>query len=314
VLSTSDRLKALRTQLASASAVYGAEHPDVLRLQREIAGLEKEAGDIDSGNDLVRQLTEAKGQLAQARNRYSSEHPDVRTLEKVVAAIEDAMRRSSQTAPSLRQAGSPDNPAYIQIQAQREAAVNERTALRSQREQLRARIADFENRLAEAPAVEQEYNALMRDLQGAQFKYQEVRQKEMAAQVSENLESEQKGERFTLIEPPLVPEEPSRPNRPLVLLLGLIASLAAALGVPVLLDALDGSVRGQRDLTRLVTAPPLAVIPWIRTDEEVQTHTQRRRWALLGGLLAGIVIIVLVHALYRPLDVLMAVLLRRIGI
>jgi polysaccharide biosynthesis transport protein len=314
VLGTPDRLKLLRMQLASASAVYGAEHPDVLRLQREIAGLEKEVGQVDSSQDLVRQLTETKSQLAQARNRYSSEHPDVRSLERVVAAIEDAMRRSSQTAPSLRQVESPDNPAFIQIQAQREAAVNEQAALRGQREQLRARIADYESRLSAAPAVEQEYNALMRDLQGAQFKYQEVRQKEMAALVSENLESEQKGERFTLIEPPLVPEQPSWPNRPLVLLLGLMASLAAAIGIPMLLEAVDGSVRGQRDLTRLVTAPPLAVIPWISTDEEVETDTRRRRWALLGGVLAVIVIIVLVHALYRPLDVILAVLLRRIGI
>lgn len=314
VLNTPDRLKVLRMQLASASAVYGAEHPDVLRLQREIAGLELEVGEIDSGNDLVRQLTETKSQLAQARNRYSADHPDVQKLERVVAAIEDTMRRSSRTAPSLRQADSPDNPAYIQIQAQREAAVNERTALQGQRGQVRARIADYENRLADAPTVEREYNALMRDLQGAQFKYQEVRQKEMAAQVAENLESEQKGERFTLIEPPLVPEEPSSPNRPLVLLFGLVASLAAALGIPMLLETLDGRVRGQRDLASLVSAPPLAVIPWIKTDEESQMYKRRRRWASAGGFMACIVILLLVHTLFRPLDVVLAVLLRRIGI
>jgi len=314
VLSTSDRLKVLRTQFASVSAIYGAEHPDVLRLQREIAGLEKEAGEMDTGNDLVRQLTEAKGQLAQARNRYSGDHPDVKRLERVVAAIEDAMRKSSQTAPSLRQAESPDNPAYIQIQAQREAAVNERTALLSQHGQLRARIADYEDRLAQAPAVEREFNALVRDLEGAQFKYQEVRQKQMAAEVAENLESEQKGERFTLIEPPLVPEEPSSPNRPLMFLLGLVVSIAAAIGIPMLLESLDGSVRGQRDLTSLVSAPPLAVIPWIRTDEEGQAQTRRRRWGLAAGLLACIVLLLLVHAMFRPLDVILALLLRRIGI
>jgi uncharacterized protein involved in exopolysaccharide biosynthesis len=39
VLSTTDLLKVLRTQLASASALYGPEHPDVVRLRREIGGL-----------------------------------------------------------------------------------------------------------------------------------------------------------------------------------------------------------------------------------------------------------------------------------
>jgi hypothetical protein len=132
--------------------------------------------------------------------------------------------------------------------------------------------------------------------------------------VAENMESEQKGERFTLIEPPLVPEEPSSPNRSLVLLLGLVLSLAAAIAIPMFLEALDARVRGQRDLTTLVSAPPLAVIPWITTDEEAGARKRRRIWMLAGGLLACIVAVVLVHAFLRPLDVIMALLLRRLGI
>src|SRR5262245_8740873 len=92
VMSTSDRLKSLRTQLASAAAVYGPEHPTVVRLKREVAGLEAEVGAADEGNELVRQLEDAKSKLASARNRYSPEHPDVVRLEKVVAAIEEAMK------------------------------------------------------------------------------------------------------------------------------------------------------------------------------------------------------------------------------
>lgn len=314
ILSTTDRLKLLRSQYASTAALYGPEHPDVVRLQREIAGLEKEVGTTDASNDLVRQLTEAKGQLAQARNRYSADHPDVVKLERVVAAIEIAMRNSSETAPSLREVESPDNPAYIQIRAQREAAKNERASLLRQREQLRARIADYETRLAEAPAVEREYSALLRDLQGAQIKYQEVRQKQMSAEVAENLETEQKGERFNLIEPPLVPEQPSRPNRPLVLVLGVVFSVTVAVLLPMLLETLDGRVRGHRDLTALVTAPPLAVIPWIRTAEELQVKRRRMYWALASLVLALLTALLLVHWAVKPLDVIWSVLMRRSGI
>lgn len=314
VLGSTDRLKLLRTQLASSAALYGAAHPDVRRLQREIAGLEQQAGENDIGNDLVRQLTEAKAGLAQARERYSASHPDVRRLERLVAAMEDAMRQSTRTAASLQRIENPDNPAYIQIKAQREAAMNERASLRGQQAELRSRIADFEQRLADSPSVEREYSVLLRDLQGAQMKYQEVRQKQMAAQVAENMETEQKGERFTLIEPPLVPEEPASPNRPLVLGLGLVLALGSAIGLPLLLESVDGRVRGRRDLLELVSVPPLAVIPWIRTEEEQIARRRHWRLGLATTAAAGVAGLLLLHLLWRPLDVVWIVLLRRFGL
>src|SRR5262249_8629726 len=51
ILSSADRLKTLRTELASLSAIYAPTHPDILRVQREIAGLEQQTeNDKDSAN------------------------------------------------------------------------------------------------------------------------------------------------------------------------------------------------------------------------------------------------------------------------
>jgi polysaccharide biosynthesis transport protein len=314
VLSTPQRLKALRTQLASATALYGPTHPDVVRLKREVSGLEREVGDTQSANDLVRQLNDAKSQLAQARTRYSPNHPDVQRLERIVAAIDAAMRQSSATSSSLEVIEKPDNPAYVEIKAQREGALNERASLRAQIAELRARGNDFESRLARAPAVEREYSALLREMEGAQLKYQEVRQKQMEAQLASNLEVEQKGERFTLIDPPLVPEEPVSPNVPLVFTLGVLLALASSFGLAMLLEQTDDSVRSRRDLESLLTVPPLAVVPRIDTDtDHALRRRNRQRW--LGACIGGIVgLLLLMHFLWRPLDVVWQVLLRRLGL
>ena len=48
----------------------------------------------------------------------------------------------------------------------------------------------------------------MRDHETAQKKYDEIRAKEMTAQVAESLEDDQKAERFSLLEPPLFPDKP----------------------------------------------------------------------------------------------------------
>ena len=84
VLSPSDRLKVLKSDYARASAIYAPDHPDVTRMKREIDGLEREVGKVETGNDLARQLREAQGQLAQAREKYAPDHPDVQQLERLV--------------------------------------------------------------------------------------------------------------------------------------------------------------------------------------------------------------------------------------
>jgi uncharacterized protein involved in exopolysaccharide biosynthesis len=312
MLSSEDRLKYLKTQLASARSLYEPDHPDVIRLTREVAGLERELGGQNAGNELVRQLQETRKQLGQARARYSAEHPDVRRLERLVDAMEDAMRRAGQTATPTVSTAKPDNPAFIQLRAQKDAVTTERAALARQRDQLRARVSDLTSRMSAAPGVEREYSALARDLQGAQLKYQEVRQKQMAAQLAQNLETEQKGERFTLIEPPLVPEQPATPNRALILVLGSLLSVAAAIAFAMLVESVDGRVRGSRDLAGIVGVPPLAVIPWVELDEE--RKSRRGRWRIwLAAAAAGLLaLLALVHFLYRPLDVLWSVVLRRL--
>ncbi len=59
---------------------------------------------------------------------------------------------------------------------------------------------------AAAPYIERELALLTRDLDNALSKYHEIKAKEMQAQLAEVLEEGQKGERLTLIEPPLLPE------------------------------------------------------------------------------------------------------------
>ena len=102
----------------------------------------------------------------------------------------------------------------------------------------------------------------MSDLESAQKKHAELQQKQMEAQLGENLETERKGERFTLIEPPVEPQKPVSPNRTLILALGVVLALGAAIGIMLLLEALDTRIRGRDDIIAMLQVPPLAVIPW----------------------------------------------------
>lgn len=313
VMSPADRLKYLRTEFARARAIYSPEHPDVRRLQAEIAGLEKSVGSVTSANEIERQLTQARSDLASAQQRYAADHPDVVKAVQLVTGLETQLRSAGAndlSVPTTKE--EPDNPAYIQVKSQREAASNERAALQTKRAEVSARHADFQTRLAKTPTIEREYGALTSELANTQLKYQEVRQKQMEAQVAQNLEEGRKGERFTLIEPPMTPQKPASPNRIAILVLGFVFSLAGGIGFVFVLDITDSSVRHKRDVLGLLDVPPLAVLPWIETESDRAMRARVRRLSLVGGATAVVAAVTLTHFLYRPLDVLWEVALRRL--
>jgi uncharacterized protein involved in exopolysaccharide biosynthesis len=313
VLSPADQLKFLRTQYASLSAVYAPTHPDVLRLKAEIDGLERSIGRVDTGNDLQRRLETARTQLAQLRERYSADYPDVVRLQKQVDSLSQAIGAAGASAVAPATTAQPDNPAYIQIKAQRKAADAERDALLGQRTAIQATIADLETRLGATPAVERDYDALANELQNEQLQYREIRQKQMEAKIAQNMEDQQKGERFTLIDPPLPAEQPASPNRPLLLALGAVLALASGGAMVLVLDKRDGSVRSRRDLESLLSIAPLAIVPQMWTRSDIARRRWRRRLLLLGTVGTFAAALVLVGTLYRPLDVLWDIALRRLS-
>jgi succinoglycan biosynthesis transport protein ExoP len=314
VLNTEDRLKALKSQLAGYKARYAPDHPDIINTQREVDGLEKQVQADDDTSDLARQLDDAKADLARLLEKYSPDHPDVVRLTRQVQEYEKLIAAAPANATLAKERKHADNPAYIQVKGQLDSLSVERESAVKKRDELRAKLDQYEGRLAQEPAVERQYRELARDLDSAQMKYQEIRSKQTEVQVSQNLETEHKGERFTMIEPPLPPEKPISPNRFMILAMGLVLSVAAGFGAAMLRDTLDVSVRGLQDLRALLSVPPLAAIPIIVTRAEKKRHRRLVRYSWQGAVVSLIGLGAAVHFLVRPLDVVWLSLLRRFGV
>lgn len=316
ILSAHDRLKALRSQLASSEALYAPDHPDISRLRREIAGLEgQEPVSIDR-NDLQRSVDAARSARAAAQERYAAEHPDRLRLEREVESLEARLAAAPQAAaPAAFTPVTGDNPAFIQIQSQLSATLNDQRALVAQTARLRAEMTDYKRKIAVSPQIEKQYRELSRDYDNARAKYQQIRAKQMEAETAQNLETDRKGERFTMIEPPLMPEKPVSPNRGAVLILGIIFSLGVAMGLIWLLEKLDSTVRGRTDLLQLLGVPPLAIVPRIATQQQRRTDQRRfRLTAATAAVLGFILSLSSAHIFLRPLDTLWFTLIRKLGI
>jgi succinoglycan biosynthesis transport protein ExoP len=257
--------------------------------------------------DLPRMRTE----LARLLSMYTENHPDVRSLQRRIDKLEAA------GAGEKRAASAPVEAVKDPVQARldsRIAGVRSRIALlTSQQAALRGRMSQLDNVLAGTPQVERGLSALTRDYQMAQRKYEEIRSKQTTAQVAENLEGEQKAERFALLEAPAVPEKPIRPDRKKFLAMGFAFSLAGSAGLVILMEMLHGAVRGYEPIAALMGQRPLVAIPFIPVA--VEAAQRRRLQIILAGASCALLLAILggLHFAYMPLDMLVAKVMFRLS-
>jgi uncharacterized protein involved in exopolysaccharide biosynthesis len=285
ILGASDRLRALREQYVSQLANYTPRHPQVAEVKREIYSLELQSGGGSEALGILSQIEASTEELVAARHAATPDSAEIQRLETQLATLTRRLKDMPVRGPaSQAEPSTADNPAYLNLQAQKQTMLTERNVLGQRRSALQGQLFELQQRQARTPAVERDYGALLRDLQGEQGKYQEVRQKLMEAQLAQNLESEQKGERFTLIEPPITQQEPVKPNRPAIFSLGVLAAIGAAIGLMVILELLDTRIRGRRQVVKELGEPPLAIIPWLG-DQPVpyEPVLRKRLWQRLRG-------------------------------
>ncbi len=268
------RLRELQTEYVSALALYAPDHPDLVRMGREIELLEEQVGDTDEAGEITKQLIQLRIQLARVREKYAESHPDVIRLKGSVATLEEALRNaptSTQTAVLLK----PDNPSYISIQNQLDAVKLNLQAAQQKRRRAKARSAEYERRIIETPRVEQAGLALQREYDNAANKHREFKQKLMQAELALQLEKAQKGKRYAVLEPPRLSREPVAPNRRAILLLGLVLAVGGGIGYASLAEYMDRTVRGPRNIQAVIGAPPLAVIPYLEAQKDPYQHHKK---------------------------------------
>ena len=207
-----------------------------------------------------------------------------------------------------------DNPIYVQLKSELDATAIELASLQGRQQKLHDKLQDYEDRIIQAPQVEREYRELLRNYQNDLAKYQEIKAKQMEAEVAQSLESENKSEKLTLIEPPLLPEKPAKPNRWALALLSVILSIVAGFGLVMLLDALDDNVYGRKGVERLLGTAPLAVVPYMETSTEKSTRYMKYVIIIAVAVVMVLIALFLFNQFVKPLDVLWFSLGRRIGI
>jgi len=276
VLSPYDRLKVLQREYLNLTAIYSTDHPDVQKKRRELEALAQSTGlpAFDRAT-LESELQGLEDQLAAARDRYGPDHPDVRKLERSVEATRKALA-TTPVAPARRMPTTPDNPAYIQKQAQLNETAAALKAALERRDELRAEYDDLAKRLQVTPEVEREASALNRGLEQLVEQYNNTQAQINQAQIALNLEEDPTSERFTVLEQPTMASSPSSPNRFAVLILSLAIAVALGAAVVAVAERSDQAVRNAQDVVDYLEIPPLVGIPYVENRADLRRRARRR--------------------------------------
>jgi succinoglycan biosynthesis transport protein ExoP len=208
-------------------------------------------------------LTALRAELAAAREKFSDIHPDVLRLKRALASLE-AEKNSGRKTESLGTQDTQTRSAYMALQSQLEAVTSSLEGNRLRLVELNKNIAEYEERIKRSPEVETEYLALNRDYENAIKKYAEIKDKQMQAQLSVQLEQEQKGERLSLLQSPMLPTGPIKPNRLGVALLGFMLAMIGGVGVAGIAEFRDHTIHGVRELVAVLKTQPIGIIPVIQ--------------------------------------------------
>ena len=251
---TSQRFSDLNKQLTDAQSE---------RMRKQSLFEFARAGEMDSVpqirdnpavQDLLRKRTETYSQYTDALNQYGPNFPKVQRLQSLLKEIDVAADKEKKTAVARLE--------------------NEyREAL--QREQILTRALDQQktevNQMSERMV---QYSILKREAEANKALYDGLLTKLKEAGISAGLRSSN----IRVVDPAMVPTYPARPAKTRNIVLSFVIGLVGGIGLALLREYMDNTVKSPDDIEALVRLPSLAVVPAFS-----ESNGDRPRSKLLKG-------------------------------
>lgn len=270
------------------------------------------------GNERQLQLTPDEQRLAEVRRQlddalaiYSPENPRVKVLQARVTQLETKVatqpaEEAPDPSPSAREASMLD----IQL-----AEIDTRVQLlEEQRGEIEERLKELDASIARTPANSIALEELTRGYVNIEGQYNTAVDRLAKASTGERIEVLSRGQRISVIEPPAVPTEPTKPNRVLIAGGGTAFGILAGLAVVVLLEILRRTARRPEDIVKRLGVRPLATMPYLRTGPEVVGKRALKLAVYLTILIGMPAAVYAVHLYYLPLDLLADRAMDKIGV
>ncbi|MEQ1845393.1 MAG: GNVR domain-containing protein, partial [Nitrospira sp.] len=211
---------------------------------------------------LLRHLKELREKLVKLRAEFWDGYPEIILTKEEIRQTEEELTNVYGPDALRADKTAPLDPVLQDLLRQQSEARTEIGLLRQRLDQLRTTKTELERRLDRSPAVEQELLVLERDYNNLKNNYAMLLDKRLHTRVEENIGKRQKGGKYRILDRANLPREPVIPNKPRVLVLGLLFGCVVGAGLSVLREHLTPQFRSADDIEFLLAGPRLlAAIP-----------------------------------------------------
>lgn len=224
------------------------------------------AGQDEDLKQLRVKLADLESQVAVSRTRLTDNNPSlIKLLQQRDATRTLYIQKLSSLLPKNAQTNRPGSIASDQVSQELATKLIlgeiESSGLEAKLAKVRSARANLQTRLNQLPAKDLELATLTRrrqevasSVESLQKKLEEVRIAEV--QLSSNI---------SIIDTASPPTVPNWPNRKVVFLIANLAGIILAIGIVLLLEVLDGTLRNATEVEKLVKLPVLGVLPVLPT-------------------------------------------------
>jgi len=303
----------------------------IRQIDRDITGLRNQSerlvqifeatGQVNAGEGRElspdeRRLQEMREQLAEALAVYSETSPRVRVLQARIAQLEErlAARASTEDSDAQAEATPEQTRGEVMLNLQLNEIETRISMLQEQRTELTEELKELEEALDQIPANSVALDELMRSYTNIEEQYNMAVDRLAQASTGERIESLSRGQRISVIEPPAVPDMPTKPNRILIAGGGTAFGIVAGIALIVLIELLNRTARRPEDIINRIGVRPLATVPYMHSRGEVIRRRLIKTFVYLMILVGLPAAVYAVHLYYLPLDLLADRAMNKIGV
>jgi polysaccharide biosynthesis transport protein len=229
----------------------GGADGQIAMLQRDNANLNQQRDLVKTSAERDPVVSQAEAGLAAARAIYAETHPDVVFAKQ---RLEEANRLAVSNVKKVP----------VDSIAQQIAFNNKQiAALQASKSQDQSRSSQIFAAQSRGPAVMEQAAQMQQRLDGLNVQYQQSSTRLISAQAAARAATEQRGERLVVVDAPSQPDQPTWPNRPLLMAGGGAIGAGIGLALIMLMELLRRPIRGSAGLESVTGSTPLGIVPII---------------------------------------------------
>ena len=264
-------LDTLQKQLSESAERLRDEKNRLVIIENEIKARKESIaagspGESEDGGAVS--LLQLKNQLANLQASYTEQHPDVIRLKAKIADLEakikagdiDTIEGSDSNSTATGDALLASTVLGNHIRMKNVIKMEIRDVQEDIR-RLKNQIKIYQQRIERTPKREEELMSLKRDYENIQGTYNSLLNRQLEAEIAVNMEKQQKGEKFRIIDSAVLPHKPDSPDMMKLFMIVVAGGLGVGCGLVYLLDYLDTSLKQPERFDSDLGVAVLATIP-----------------------------------------------------